>query len=139
MKITRILSAVGALTLVIVAGPAPAEEGWLGKLNPFAKKETHSTVSSRKYNAKKAEPSPLDKLTSGTKKFFTGTRDALTGKKPAAKRKPANQYAPWNGTSQAPRQANSQKKSWLDSLFRREKPKQVESMKDWVGLPRPEA
>jgi len=136
----RILSAVGVLTLVIFAGPAPAEEGWLGKLNPFAKKETHSKVSSRKYTAKKAEPSALDKLASGPKKLLTGTRDALTGKKTAPKRKPTSQYVPWNGTSQAPRQASSQKKkSWMDSLFRPEKPKQVESMKDWVGLPRPEA
>ena len=140
MKIARILSAVGVLTLVIVAGPATAEEGWLGKLNPLAKKQTHSTPASRKHNVRKAEPSALDKLSSGTKKFFTGTRDALTGKKPAAQRKSTNQYTPWNGTSQAPRQASSQKKkSWLDSLFRPEKPKQVESLKDWVGLPRPEA
>jgi len=133
----RILSAVGVLTLVIFAGPAPAEEGWLGKLNPFAKKETHSKVSSRKYTAKKAEPSALDKLTSGPKKLLAGTRDALSLKKPASKGKPTGQHTRWNDSSQAPRQASSQKKkSWMDSLFRPEKPKQVESMKDWVGLPR---
>jgi hypothetical protein len=137
MKTARILSALGALTLVIVAGPAPAEEGWLDKLNPFAKKESHSTPAGRKHNVRKVQPSPLEKLNAGTKKFFAGARDTLTGKKPASKQKATNQYPTWSPTSNAPRQASSQKKkSWVDSLFRREKPKEVESMKEWVGLPR---
>jgi hypothetical protein len=137
MKTAWILSGVAALSLLVAAGPAPAEEGWLGKLNPLAKKQTHSTLSSRKNNAKKAGSSPLDKLASGTKKVFADTRDALTFKKPAPKQKATSQYAPWNRTSQVPRPvSNQKKKSWLDSLLGREKPKQVESMKDWVGLPR---
>lgn len=139
MKTAWILAGVAALGLLVVAGPAPAEESWLGKLNPFAKKQTHSTVSNRKNYARKAGPSPLDKLASGTKKAFTGTWDALTFKKPAPKRKATAQPAPWNRTYQPPRPVSNQKKqSWLDSLLGREKPKQAESMKDWVGLPRVE-
>ena len=139
MKIARILSAGSALALLMVAQPALAEEGWLDKLNPFAKKERQNTVSDRRYNTRKVEPSPLEKLNTGTKKFFAGARDALTWKKPAPKRKPTNQYVPWIRQPKDPRHLSSRKKkkkSWLDSLFRREEPKRAQSLKDWVGLPR---
>ena len=140
MKIARILSAGAALALLIVVQPALAEEGWLQKVNPFAKKENRNPNSIGRYNGRRrAEPSPLEKLDAGTKKFFAGARDALTWKKPAPKRKPTSQYVPWIPQPQDPRYLSSRKKkkkSWLDSLFRREEPKQPQSLKDWVGLPR---
>ena len=139
MKTARILSAGLALALLMVVQPALAEEGWLDKLNPFAKKERQNTVSARRYHTRNVEPSPLEKLNAGTKKLFAGARDALTWKKPAPKRKPTNQHVPWIRQPQDPRYLSNRKKkkkSWLDSLFRREEPKQPQSLKDWVGLPR---
>jgi hypothetical protein len=137
MNVARTLLAGAALTLMVVIHPAVAEDSWLTKLNPFANHGTHSTMSAGKYKAKKAEPSALAKLGAGTKKFFTGARDLLTGKKPAPEKKPAYQYAPWSHNPKDLRQqSTAKKKSWLSSLFRPEKPKQVESLKDWVGLPR---
>lgn len=142
MKNARILSAGVALALLIAVQPVLAEEGWLKKLNPFAEEEKPSPAWSRTYNAKRAEPSSLEKLGASTKKFFGGARDALTWKKTPPKRRPTNQYGPWvrepNDLGYFRRQQEKEKKkrSWLDSLFRREEPKQVQSLKDWVGLPR---
>ena len=139
MIIARILSAGAALALLIVTQPVLAEEGWLGKLNPFANQEKHDTVSRNTHNAGRAEPSPLERFNAGTKKFFAGARDVLVGKKPAPEKKPTNQYAPWVRQPKDPRYLDSRKKkkkSWLDSLFRREEPKPPQSLKDWVGLPR---
>lgn len=139
MKTARIFSAGVTLALLIIAQPVLAEEGWLEKLNPFAKKEEYNPRSGSRYQVKKAEPSPLEKLSAGTKKFFAGARDMLTGKRPAPKPRPTNQYAPWVRDSKDPRYARGQKKkkrSWLDSLFRREEPKPVRSLQDWVALPR---
>ncbi len=140
MKTVWSLCAGAVLVVLIVARPALAEEGWLGKLNPFAKKEKKEqprTTWGGTYTPRKAKPSPLEKLGTGTKKFFAGARDVLTGKKHAPKRKPANHYTPWTRQSTDWRHTSSRKKqSWFDSLFRREEPKPVESMEDWVGLPR---
>ena len=141
MKNALILPASVALAFVLVAEPAMAEEGWLAKLNPFAKKEKSGTLSARTYNVKnkRAEPSALEKLGTGTKKLLAGARDTLTWKKPAPKRKPTNQYVPWMQNPKNPRYARSQqkKKSWLGSLFRREEPKRVQTLKEFVGMPRP--
>jgi hypothetical protein len=137
MKIARVLSAGAALTLAIVVQPALAEKGWLEKLNPFAAKESHIATSGQKYSVRKAEPSPLEKLNTGTKKFFASARDTLTWKKPAPKKKPSNPYAPWIHTPTDTRHASKAKKqSWLHNLFWRDKPKPVGSLKEWVGLPR---
>lgn len=141
MRIARIFPAVAALAFLIVAQPALAEDGWFSRLNPFAakEKETSSTIPVKRANVSSAEPSPLEKLSAGTKKFFAGARDALTWKKPAPKKTPTNQYAPWMRPSKEPvypSDRNKKKKSWLDSLFRRKEPQRVESMKDFVGLPR---
>lgn len=136
------------MALLIAVEPVLAEEGWLKNLNPFAQKEkpslpsAHRPAWSRTYNVKRAEPSSLEKLSASTKKFFTGARDALTWKKTPPKRRSTNRYGPRmresNDLGYFRRQREKEKKkSWLNSLFRREEPKRVQSLKDWVGLPRP--
>ena len=162
MKIARILSA-GATAILLIGSPPALAEGWSpAKLNPFAKRAENNTVSGRRHNVRSVEPSPLEKLNTGTKKFFAdtnagltkffadtdagakrffaGAKGALTRKRPDPKRKPTNQYVPWVRAPNDPRypqQHTKQKNSWLDSLLGREEPKRVESLKEWVGLPRP--
>jgi len=165
MKTAPFLAAIFVLTLFAGERSVRAE-GWsLEKLNPFAKQEpaaySAAPVRFGAY-ANKKEPSPLEKFNAGTqkiladttagtkkvlvgtangtKKFFTGVRDTFAWKDPAPKRK-ANPLVPWIREPEDPRYLRSsqkQKKSWFDSLFGREEPRRVESMKDWVGLPRPE-
>ena len=137
MRIAQISSAGVAFALLIGVQPVLAEEGWLDKLNPFARKEKPVTTIDSRYNVAKARPSPLEKLGAGTKRFFAGARGLLTGKKPAPTSRPTTQYAPWSqGIGDPPDRSGQKKKSWLGSLFRRKEPKRVESLKDWVGLPR---
>lgn len=160
MKIARTLSAGLVLALLIGSRPAAAD-GWsLQKLNPFAKRVKYNTISGRRYNIRRVERSPLEKLSDGTnkffaeanagtkkfltdadagaKKFFTGARDALTWKKPAPKRRPTNQYIPWMRDPRTGRYAQykPKQKSWLDSLLGRKEPKRVESFDDWWKLKR---
>ncbi|MBN2477653.1 MAG: hypothetical protein JXB62_23800 [Pirellulales bacterium] len=161
MNTTRCLSVgvvgvVGIVLALLTGGQAARAEGWsLEKLNPVAAKPQPRTTGRSYARAssygKKTEPSALEKLDAGTKKlfadaaegtkkFFRDTKDALTWKKPAPKTA-SRPYVPWIQPPKDPRHLRSaapKKKSWFDSLFVREEPKRVESMKDWVGLPRPE-
>lgn len=134
MKISRILPASVALALLLGVQPALGD-GWsLEKLVPFGKKQTRKSVHKRP-----ARPSPLEKLDIQVKRFFAGAKDALTWKKPAAKKKPTNQYLPWMRESNQQRYTHHNKRpkrSWLDALFRPKEPKPIESMEEWVGLPR---
>ncbi len=143
MKTSGILSAA-VLVVLLVSGQSAAADGWsLWKLLPFGKKE--ATRPARKSFAR---PSPLEKLdddmkkfNEGTKKFFAQAVDALRWKKPDAKKRPTKRYLSWIREPKDPRylrEPKKQKKSWWDSLFRREEPKRVDSMKDWVGLSKPE-
>ena len=78
------------------------------------------------------------KTNAGTKRFFADTRSALTGKKPSQTRRPLRH--PWIRPPEDQRyvrQPQEQKISWFDRLLGREEPKPVETMSEWVGLPRP--
>jgi hypothetical protein len=66
--------------------------------------------------AAKKEPSTLEKIGSGTKKFFSNIGDALTpGKKPAAKTA-TNPYTAAKKSIKSPT-PQPEKKSWLSQLF----------------------
>ena len=161
MKTARFLSA-GMVLALLIAGPAAAADGWsLEKLNPFAKKEASRSASrssyARSYHRTQPKPSPLESIAGGTKqmlvdtgngakklvtdtgagagRLLTGAKDALTWKKPAPRRRPANRYMPWTGRSDN-RQPKDQKLSWMDRLLGRQEPKPIESLDDWWALKR---
>lgn len=73
----------------------------------------------------------------GARQFFAGAKAVLTGQ-PAAGQRNAKPSLPWIRQPDDPRNLRQpKKKSWLDGLFGRREPKRVESMAEWVGLPRP--
>jgi len=83
------------------------------------------------------EPSPLAKLNDQTKEFFAKTAETLGMNRPKAKA--SKQYLPWLKEPKDPRYLRSHKTelSWWDKLLGREEPERVDSLKDWVGLPKP--
>ncbi len=126
MKNSSILSACVLLAL-LAQGHAAENEGWsLSRLNPFGHEPSHTAIAK-----KTPEPSTLDKFNVGTKKFFTGAKDTLTFKKPAPKKTVATPYSPWQH-----KQRPEEKKSWFGSMFAPKEPKPIESLDDWMSLPR---
>jgi hypothetical protein len=79
MNTARILSAAVALSLVITAQPGRAAEGWPLGADPLATEEDGYTISGSSGDPADLEPSPLEKLGAGTKRFFA-TADAGTRK-----------------------------------------------------------
>ena len=163
MRTARLALLSLIVTMFVGVQSAPADSWSLDQLNPFSKREDQSTTSGRRYvRDSELGQSPLEKLNAGTqeffaetaagthrllagtaagtKKLFTGVKDTLSGKKPAAKKK-SNPIVPWIREPQDPRHLRTprdKKPSWLDRLLGYEEPKRVETMKDFVGLPRPE-
>jgi hypothetical protein len=79
----------------------------------------------------KPQPSMLNKMTTGTKKFFTGVGDALTLKKPAPKK---TTVTPTNSWIKPPKE--EPKPSWFSSMFRKEEPKKPSSPSEWLDQKR---
>jgi hypothetical protein len=79
MNTARILSAAVALSLVITAQPGRAADGWPLGADPLATEEEGYTISGNVGDPADLEPSPLEKLGAGTKRFFA-TADAGTRK-----------------------------------------------------------
>lgn len=79
----------------------------------------------------KEEPSTWDKMTTGTKKFFSSTGSALGLTKPAPQKKVShpNPYT---------RAKKTEKKSWWDSWFGPKDPPPPKSMSDFMKLERPD-
>ena len=168
MKTALIPSISVIVALFAGVQPAGAESWSLDKPSASSRPEEHSTIYGRKYTRDSdLGQSPLEKLNAGTKKFFTdttagtkklfsdttagtkkffantttgtkrffaGVKDTFSWNKPAPRTR-QNPFVPWLRQAEDPRK---HKRSWIDSLFGREEPKQVDSLKDWVGLPRPE-
>jgi hypothetical protein len=148
MRVARVSLAAMVLSVLIVAQSGLAEPAWPQALNPLADWRRDDPASPMAGNAAAAKPSSLEKLGAGTKKFFadlgtgtkrffTGVNDVLTGKKRASKKGSTNSHASWSLSQQQSSPTSSRKKkSSLDWLLGREEPEPVESLKDWVGLPR---
>jgi len=143
MKVARFVSA-GVVVVLLMGSQATLADDWSWqKLNPFA---SNDPQPSRRHTARSsvhpmnrtrkstAEPSGLQKFTgelkqkvgedlskfnAGTKRFFSGAKDALTWKEPAPKKK-----------------RPKKKTSWMNSLFGRKEPKPIESFDDWWALER---
>lgn len=136
MKTARILSIGVVVALFMGVQPALAD-GWsLEKLNAGTTKFfSDTTAGTKKLFSDTATGTKrfFANTTTGTKKLFTGVKDTFSWNKPVPKAR-QNPFVPWLRQAEAP----NKKKSWIDSLFGREEPKQVDSLQDWVGLPRPE-
>jgi len=136
-KIARI--AVAGLMLVLLAAVRPAQcDGW-SLPNPFAsdkgKTETKAKAKKSVLKPAKKPPSTLDKIGTGTKNFFTGVGNTLTGKKAEPKKASSKPYA----NSQSPgskTQKKDESKSWFGSLFKSEEPKPAKSIDGFMSLPR---
>ncbi len=79
----------------------------------------------------KPQPSVLNKMTTGTKKFFTGVGNALTFKKPAPKK---TTITPTNAWIKPPKE--EPKPSLISSLFHKEEPKKPSSPSEWLDQKR---
>ena len=79
----------------------------------------------------KPQPSMLNKMTTGTKKFFTGVGDAMTFKKSAPKKTTITPTNPW---IKPPKE--QPKTSWLPSMFHKEEPKKPSSPSEWLDQKR---
>jgi hypothetical protein len=82
-RITKTLL-LGAMFAGIAYGSQSVCLGW--SLNPFASNKSQSTVHNT--SMAKKSPNALEKIGSGTKKFFNKTGETLGLKKPAPKKAP---------------------------------------------------
>ena len=135
-RIARI--AMTGLMLVLLADVRPALcDGW-SLPNPFASDKDKTEAKAKKPVAKpvKKPPSTLDKIGAGTKNFFTGVGNTLTGKKAEPKKDPAKQNAyPQSPTSKAQKKKDDSK-SWFGSWFKPEEPKPAKTIDGFMSLPR---
>jgi len=128
MRMMRIFLPVFAVVSLAVAQPLLAE-GWsLEKLLPLPKKE-HTKGSARKTTK---QPSPLQRLDTGTKKFFAQVCDVLTFKKPLVKREPPGRSS-W---MRQPEKKQPEKKPFWSSWYAREEPTPPRSLREFMRLPR---
>jgi len=135
-RITRI--AVAGLMLILLADARPALcDGW-SLPNPFASDKDKTEAKAKKPAPKPAKkpPSTLDKIGAGTKNFFTGVGNTLTGKKSDPKKDPSKPYTnPQSPASKAQPKSDASK-SWLPSWLRPEEPKPPKTVKEWMDQPR---
>ncbi len=75
----------------------------------------------------KTQPSTLNKMTTGTKKFFGRVGDALSFKKSPPQKKYTTPTNPW---IKPPKE--QPKSSWLTSIFPKEEPKKPHSPSEWL-------
>ena len=126
VRIARILSACAVLVLLADLRPA-VSEGW-SLPNPFSS-ETKTTVKKPVTKTTKQEPSVLEKVGSGTKKFFSQAGETLGLTKPEAKK-------PKYATATPPKIQSSKKaesKSWLSNPFQSEEPKKPKTVSEWMN------
>ncbi len=138
---------LAALLFFALSGPAIAGDGWsMSSLNPFKKASTDkrargnltdagksgsflsaSRPSTRSYTTRqKEEPSTFEKMSQGTKSFFTKTKDTLTPwSKSSSKKKPSAPKSP-------------SKKSFLSSWWPKKKePPKPKTVGDFLAQDRP--
>ncbi len=154
MKRARFALPVMCVVLFVGLNTLRADDGFsLPNLNPFApKKAASNSVTTRVSDEparapKKAPrdpnaPSTWDKMTTGTKNFFTKTGDVLMPwKKPATpstqRVRPTGTRNTYSGSSMSKR-PETKKKSLFSSWFgSKEEPKQPEDVNEFLAQPRP--
>ncbi len=123
MKSVRISLIVLTLAVLVEKQPLQAKAWSLADLNPFAKKDTKTAP-----RGQLKAPSPWQRIDTGTKQFFTKTKDVLTLKKPEKKNNPSL----WNRRPKRP----TNKKPFWSSWFKPKKPGPPKSMEEWWQLKR---
>ena len=112
------------LMVAVLAGAWPAESAGWPLPNPLSfttKKEAKSKKPVKK------EPSALDKISTGTKKFFGQVGETLGLKKPKP-RKPTVAYPRLPDIQ--PQKKES--KSWLPPWLRPQEPQRPRTVSDWI-------
>jgi hypothetical protein len=126
-RIPRILLLAGAIHLFLAAGPAICA-GYQPNMSPNDRTDAKDNPLVQNSN----KPSALDKMTTGTKKFFSGVGNALTFKKttpPKTTGYPVNPYV---------KPPKEEKNSWFTSIFHKEEPREKKSPSQWIQQPRVE-
>ncbi len=116
----------GLAFLFAFSASSALADGWLWNTSSDSKSKTTQVKST------KQEPSTLSKISSGTKKFFTGVGNTLTGKSSTTQKKmPTNTYI------KQPKKEESS--SGITSWFKKEDDsKKPKTPSDWVAQKRPE-
>jgi hypothetical protein len=126
VRIARVLSTGVTLVLLAVV-PSIVCADW-SLPNPFSS-ESKTAAKSKKYASRTVnkEPSALDKVGTGTKKFFSQAGESLGLKKAEPKKL----------TSAIPRRPElhpqqKESKSWLPSWLQSEEPKKDKTVSEWM-------
>ena len=107
-------------------------------LSAVSRADGWGSASERGQNSPSAVSRTLQQIDAGTKRFVRGTVDVITLKPLRKSKKPSLPLPekPWENKPKHKQQ--EKKKSFWSGLFpAKEEPKRVETMKDFVGLPRP--
>ena len=126
------------LMLVLLADARPALcDGW-SLPNPFASDSDKTEAKAKRPVAKpvKKPPSTLGKIGAGTKNFFTGVGNTLTGKKSQPKKDPSKLYAYPKSPGSKAQPKKDDSKSWFGSWFKPDEPKPPKNIDDFMELPR---
>jgi hypothetical protein len=125
-RIAGIIMLALAFTFFIGILPAMADGTSTSNLSP----NVQANVKKPPLAQKQPQPSMLNKMTTGTKKFFTGVGDALTFKKTSTKKT----VTPTNPWIKPPKE--EPKSSWFPSLAQKEEPKKPSSPSEWLDQKR---
>jgi hypothetical protein len=126
IRIARILMLALAFHFLFVIRPAMGDGSSSPNLSPDGQTNTKKTTLAQT----KPEPSLLNKMSTGTKKIFTGVGDALTFKKTSKK----STVTPTNPWIKPPKE--EPKPSWFSSIFPKEEPKKKTSPSEWLDQKR---
>jgi hypothetical protein len=78
-------------------------------------------------------PSPLERLTAGTRRFFGGVRQLFVPDTTASKKESSRYY--WSGSQT--RASRKEKKGWFSSLFQAEEPRKPQTVNEFLRQDRP--
>ncbi|MGD0383616.1 MAG: hypothetical protein ABSA77_08855 [Thermoguttaceae bacterium] len=127
IRIARIFMLALAFNLLLGLRPAIGDESPTPNLSPDGQTNTKKPP----FVQSKPKPSVLNKMTTGTKKFFSGIGNALTLKKSSSQKTTTTPTNPW---IKPPKEES--KPSWLASIFHKEEPKKPSNPSEWLQQPR---
>ena len=127
IRIARVSTPAFVFALLLIARSAIGDSPTTPNLSPDG--QTSATKKSP-LQQQKSQPSVINKVTTGTKKFFTNVGDTLTLKKSQSKKT----TTPTNPWFKPPKE--EPKPSWLSSMFHKEEPKKSSNPGEWISQPR---
>lgn len=124
IRIAHIFALALVFDLLLGVRPAIGEGLLLPKSISECKTETQKTLP----KTSQSQPSTLDKLSAGTKKFFSNVGNVLSFKKSSSPKKTTTPTNPWI----KPAKNEPAKPSWLTSIFYKEEPKKPKTPSEWL-------